>query len=194
MYHISELEQLSGIKAATIRMWERRYGLFKPCRTDTNIRMYDESQVRLLLDVSTLLSNGYRISRIAAMQESELSEKIRTIQARSGGDVTAVAYVHGLMAAILDLDERAFEKGLMAIMSRHGLWDTMLKIAYPLFQKLGIMWAAEKCTPVQEHFASAVGMKWVFYLPTTLYAQKTLKRSIWGRVFLTKIFLPCFQK
>lgn len=156
LYHIAELEQLSGIRAATIRMWEKRYGLIRPGRTDTNIRLYDDGQVRKLLNVSTLLSNGYKISRVAAMQDEVLYEKIRMIQATSGGDEVVLAYIHELTAAVLEMNERAFERGLTTVIARYGLWETMLKVVYPLLQRLGILWATDKSVPVQEHFASAV--------------------------------------
>ncbi|MDF2192136.1 MerR family transcriptional regulator [Paraflavitalea sp. CAU 1676] len=156
-YHISELEQLSGIKAPTIRVWERRYNLISPDRTDTNIRRYDDRQVRKLLHVATLLSNGYKISRIAALDEDDLHAMVLGLQ----GDATpegAVAepFINELVLSMLAFDEAAFEKTYAAAVKRFGLFEAMLQVIYPLLQKIGIMWSTEDAMPVQEHFASSV--------------------------------------
>jgi DNA-binding transcriptional MerR regulator len=156
LYHISELEQISGIKAPTIRVWERRYNLIEPGRTDTNIRMYDDRQVRKLLNVVTLLANGSKISKIAELDESDLHRMVMEIQAKKEGDSVAIAYVNDLVAAMLEFDETGFEKTFSAAVDRYGMSDAMLKVFYPLLHKIGIMWATEDAMPVQEHFASSV--------------------------------------
>ena len=156
-YHISELEQLSGIKAPTIRIWERRYNLIQPGRTDTNIRMYDDRQVRKLLNVATLLSNGYKISKIAELDEDGIHAMVLGLQSSSrDSDTVASAFINELVVAMLALDEVNFERTYMAAVKRYGLFDAMLQVFYPLLQKIGIMWTTEDVMPVQEHFASAV--------------------------------------
>lgn len=157
MYHISELEQLSGIKAPTIRVWERRYNLIQPERTDTNIRMYDDQQVRKLLNVVTLLSNGYKISKIAALDEEDMHAMVLGLQASTDdADAAASAFINGLVAAMLTFDEADFEKTYAAAVKRYGLFNAMLNIFYPLLEKIGIMWSTEDAMPVQEHFASSI--------------------------------------
>lgn len=155
-YHISELEQLSGIKAHTIRIWEKRYNLIEPERTDTNIRMYDDRQVRKLLNVSTLLSNGYKISKIAELSEKDLNEKILEIKTEAPDDIISLSYINDLVSSMLNFNESAFEKTFSAAVTRYGMFDAMLKVFYPLLQKIGIMWSAETAMPVQEHFASSI--------------------------------------
>lgn len=156
-YHISELEQLSGIKAHTIRAWERRYNLIEPERTDTNIRMYDDNQVRRLLNVSTLLAHGYKISKIAELNDKDIHEKIKSLQsAEEPGDAISVSYVNDMVASMLDFNETAFEKSFSAAVTRYGMFDAVLKVFYPLLQKTGLMWATENAMPIQEHFASAI--------------------------------------
>ncbi|AEV97629.1 regulatory protein MerR [Niastella koreensis GR20-10] len=157
LYHISELEQLSGIKAPTIRIWERRYNLIQPGRTETNIRMYDDRQVRKLLNVATLLNNGYKISKIAELDEEDIHAMVLGLQnSGSETDETAIAFINRLVVAMLDFDEVNFEITYTAAIKRYGLFDAMLQVFYPLLQKIGIMWTTEDVTPVQEHFASAV--------------------------------------
>jgi len=156
-YHISELEQLTGIKAPTIRVWERRYKLISPDRTDTNIRRYDDRQVRKLLHVATLLSNGYKISKIAALEEDDLQAMVLGLQgAGTTGDKNAEAFINDLVLSMLEFDENKFEKTYAAAVRRLGLFNTMLQVIYPLLQKVGIMWSTEDAMPVQEHFASSV--------------------------------------
>ena len=157
MYHISELEQLSGIKAPTIRVWERRYNLIRPGRTETNIRMYDDRQVRKLLNVVTLLSNGYKISKIAELDEEDLHAMVLGLQGSTvETDDAALAFINGLVAAMLTFDEANFEKTYAAAVKRYGMFDAMLKVFYPLLEKIGIMWSTEDAMPVQEHFASSI--------------------------------------
>jgi DNA-binding transcriptional MerR regulator len=157
LYHISELEQLSGIKAPTIRIWERRYNLIQPGRTDTNIRMYDDRQVRKLLNVATLLNNGYKISKIAELDEDGIHAMVLGLQnSDSETNEIATALINGLVVAMLDFDEVNFEIIYTAAVKRYGQFEAMLQVFYPLLQKIGIMWTTEDVTPVQEHFASAV--------------------------------------
>ncbi|MBO9566795.1 MAG: MerR family transcriptional regulator [Niastella sp.] len=157
LYHISELEQLSGIKAPTIRVWERRYNLIEPGRTDTNIRMYDDRQVRKLLNVATLLSNGYKISKIAALDEDDMHAMVLGLQGSTGeADAAVTAFINDLVVAMLAFDEVNFEKTYAAAVKRYGMFDAMLNVFYPLLEKIGIMWSTDDAMPVQEHFASAV--------------------------------------
>jgi MerR family transcriptional regulator, light-induced transcriptional regulator len=157
LYHISELEQLSGIKAPTIRVWERRYNLIEPGRTDTNIRMYDDRQVRKLLNVATLLSNGYKISKIAELDEDDMHAMVLGLQGSTiDADAVTTSFINELLVSMLAFDEMNFEKTFAAAVSRYGLFEAMLTVFYPLLQKIGIMWSTEDAMPVQEHFASAV--------------------------------------
>lgn len=157
LYHISELEQLSGIKATTIRVWERRYDLIRPGRTDTNIRMYDDDQVRKLLNVSTLLASGMKISSIAELNEQELHSAVSDLMnGEAEGDDTALAFVNDMVGGMLEFDEAAFEKVYGAAVKRYGVFEAMLKVIYPFLQKIGLMWSVEDAMPVQEHFASSL--------------------------------------
>lgn len=155
-YQIAELEQLSGIKAHTIRIWEKRYSLIEPERTETNIRIYNDAQVRKLLNVSTLLNHGFKISRIAALQEKEINSRIREIQEQMSGSSLIHSFINDLTASMLDFNEAAFEATFAAAVTRLGMYEAMLQVFYPFLYKTGLMWITDNAMPVQEHFASSI--------------------------------------
>lgn len=155
-YQIAELEQLSGIKAHTIRIWEKRYGLIEPERTDTNIRLYSDDQVRKLLNVSTLLTNGNKISKIASFTDTEINAQISKLQSESGNDVVSSYFINELISSMLEFDELLFEKTFLAAVTKLGMYEAMLGVFYPFLKKVGMMWITESAMPVQEHFASSI--------------------------------------
>jgi MerR family transcriptional regulator, light-induced transcriptional regulator len=155
-YQIAELEQLSGIKAHTIRIWEKRYNLIEPDRTDTNIRRYNDKQVRKLLNVSTLLAGGLKISKIALLKERELHEKIKELQSRDNQDSISTSFINELIVSMLSFNEVSFEKTFSAAVIRFGMFEAMLRVFYPFLLKTGMMWIVESAMPAQEHFASSI--------------------------------------
>src|SRR6218665_134781 len=156
LYQIAELEQLTGIKAHTIRIWEKRYSLIKPTRTATNRRQYDQEQVKKLLNISALLSEGHRISKIAGLKEKELSRKIFELQDQGAEDAVSRSLINELTVALLNFNEAAFEKAFSAAVARFGLFDAVIQVFYPLLHKVGILWACDHAMPVQEHFATCI--------------------------------------
>src|SRR5687768_11605709 len=108
-YSIKELEKLSGIKAHTIRIWEKRYSLIKPQRTDTNIRFYYDGDLRKIINVSLLNANGFKISKIAEMPEAEVTEKVLEL---SNTKHDHSIHINQLVTAMVNLDEQKFETAL----------------------------------------------------------------------------------
>lgn len=155
-YQINDLERLTGIKAHTIRIWEKRYSLIQPNRTDTNRRYYDDAQVRKLLNVTTLLSYGHKISKIAALTDEEIHEHIEHDSASTTGLHVNNGYVNDLLASMLAFDEIGFERIFSAAVLRMGMFDTMVQVVYPFLSKTGVLWTVNKSAPVQEHFASCI--------------------------------------
>jgi DNA-binding transcriptional MerR regulator len=153
---INDLERLTGIKAHTIRIWEKRYDLIQPHRTPTNIRYYDEIQLKKILNVSTLLENGYKISKVSSMKDDDISKVIQKIQTDPNDDHAINAYINDLIIAMLSYDEINFEKIFSALVLRYGLYDAMLKVIYPFLVKTGILWISSKAMPSQEHFATCL--------------------------------------
>jgi DNA-binding transcriptional MerR regulator len=150
-YSIKDLERLSGIKAHTIRMWEKRYGLIEPSRTDTNIRNYSDSDLKRILNVSILNRYGIKISHIAAMEEEEISEKILMVS-RDSSDYDSL--IENLVITMVDMDEENFDKMLSRAIMQIGFEDTILKVVYPFFEKIGLLWQTGAINPAQEHFIS----------------------------------------
>lgn len=148
-FSIKDLEELSGIKAHTIRMWEQRYEIIKPQRTETNIRYYDDESLKLILNVSVLNANGFKISKIAKMNHGEVQKEILNITDKHSNFSDQI---HALTIAMIDLDEARFEQILSSSALSIGFENTMLKIIYPFLSKIGVLWQTGSVNPAQEHF------------------------------------------
>ncbi|WP_426061446.1 MerR family transcriptional regulator [Hymenobacter sp. B1770] len=150
-FSISDLEQLSGIKAHTIRMWEQRYSLLRPVRTATNIRLYCDDDLRRLLNVATLCNRGQRISQVARLSDDEIA--IAVVACCDDAHDQA-AQVNALLAAMLNMDEPALSRLLEDSTRQLGFEKMMLHVAYPLLQRIGLMWLAGTMNLAQEHLLS----------------------------------------
>ncbi len=152
-YTINDLEKLTGIKAHTIRIWEKRYGLLFPQRTLTNIRYYTSNDLKKLLNISILNKNGIKISRIAELKESEISEKVIEYSTRSS-DVED--QIQALTMAMFHLNQQKFEKLLTVSYINRGFENTYSEIIVPFLLKIGFLWQAGTISPAQEHFATNI--------------------------------------
>jgi MerR family transcriptional regulator, light-induced transcriptional regulator len=151
IYNIRELENLSGIKAHTIRIWEKRFGLITPQRTSTNIRTYSDAELKKLLNISLLNRNGIKISAIAKYSDSELIEKISEINRENASPENQS---DALSMAMIDYNEYMFEQVLAKSVIRLGFEETIVKVVYPFLVKIGLMWQTGKIIPAQEHFTT----------------------------------------
>lgn len=150
-YSIKDLEQLSGIKAHTLRIWEQRYNLLSPKRTETNIRFYDDDDLKLILNVALLNDNGFKISKIASMNMEDIREEVMKLTERS---LTHDDQIHALTICMIEMDEERFEKVLSTNIIKLGFEQTMLNIIYPFMSKIGVLWQTGAINPAQEHFIS----------------------------------------
>ncbi len=150
-YSIKDLEKLSGIKAHTIRIWEKRYGIIEPERTETNYRFYSDDQLRRLLNISLLNNNGYKISHIAKLDEEDINRALVKVTEASSDFQTQI---DSLVIAMVDLDRNKFERIFAHNILKLGFEETCLKIIYPLMIKVGVMWQTSDINPAQEHFLS----------------------------------------
>ncbi|XZF13453.1 MerR family transcriptional regulator [Chitinophagaceae bacterium MMS25-I14] len=157
-YTINNVEQLTGINAHSLRAWEKRYKTLVPHRTETNIRYYDDYQLRKLLNIATLQSAGHKISKLMAMKDEELHALITALPDHTPTDDEQLmaAPVNKLVAAMLAFDEPLFDKVLSGTIIRLGMFDAMLTVVYPFLRKTGILWSTENISPAQEHFASNI--------------------------------------
>lgn len=151
-YSIKELEALTGIKAHTIRIWEKRHNLINPERSDTNIRSYSDKDLKQILNVSTLYNQGFKISKIASLTEAELCTKISELANDTKPENEI--FIDQLTISMVDLDEAKFEKTLSSCILKKGFEETINNIVYPFLRKIGILWLSNKINPVQEHFIS----------------------------------------
>lgn len=150
-YSIKDLEQLSGIKAHTLRIWEQRYNLLLPKRTDTNIRFYDDADLKLILNVALLNDNGYKISKIAGMSGVEMREEVIKLTEKT---LTHDDQINALTICMVEMDEERFDKVLSTNILKIGFEQTMLNIIYPFMSKIGVLWQTGAINPAQEHFIS----------------------------------------
>ncbi len=149
-YKIKDLEQLTGIKAHTIRMWEKRYGILHPERTETHIRTYSDQELILLLNVALLNKNGIKISHIAAMDSGQISEKVLDFRDSKQFDTSH----EKLVLALIELDEVLFKSTLAELIEEFGLEKTFILHLLPFLEKIGVMWMVGTINPAQEHFMS----------------------------------------
>ena len=150
-YSIKDLEKLSGVKAHTLRIWEKRYGIIRPKRTQTNIRYYLDEDLKLVLNIALLNRNGYKISKIADMEPEQIQEKVAEL---SDVDKEFENQLDSLTLSMIDLDEYKFNKILDTNIEQRGFQKTMLEVVYPLLDKLSVMWMSGSIKAVQENFVS----------------------------------------
>ncbi len=148
-YSIRDLEQLSGIKAHTLRIWEQRYNIIHPKRTDTNIRTYDDQDLKLILNISLLKDHGFKISEISKLPLDEMTKEVISISDRK---LNYPDQIHALTISMIDLDEERFEKIISTNFLRFGFENTMLNIIYPFLSRIGTLWMTGSIGPAQEHF------------------------------------------
>jgi DNA-binding transcriptional MerR regulator len=151
VYSIKELENLSGIKAHTIRIWEKRYNLIEPHRTNTNIRYYTDDDLKKILNVAVLNRQGIKISNIAKLNELELREEIIRVSSSSKSQDNIL---ESMIISMIDLDEYKLEAIIDKSISKKGFRDTVTDIFYPFLQRVGILWQSGNANPAQEHFVS----------------------------------------
>lgn len=150
-YTIKDLETLSGIKAHTIRIWEKRYGLLVPHRTTTNIRYYSDEELKRLLNVSALVKNGFKISKVSGYDDNRLHDEVLNLSRQVTGMENIIDQ---LVIHMVNFDDEQFEVLLDRQISEHGFEQVVLETVFPLFEKIGIFWQIGSIFPAQEHFVS----------------------------------------
>ena len=147
-FTIKDLENLTGIKAHTIRVWEQRYSFLKPQRTETNIRYYCNDELKTILNIALLNKYGFKISHIDKMNEQELREKIVSL---SNAQACHERIENELIHYMVDLDMDKFENILDNHILSKGIDKTITQIVFPFLERIGILWVANNIHPVQEH-------------------------------------------
>lgn len=152
-FTIKDLENLSGIKAHTIRMWEQRYHFLTPKRTESNIRYYDTKELKKLLSVALLNKYGFRISRIHKMTEEEINQKVLEL---SHIHACEERFVKEMVTAMVDMDVVQFENILDNYILTKGLNKAVQHIVFPFLEKTGILWITGHINPAQESLVTNI--------------------------------------
>jgi DNA-binding transcriptional MerR regulator len=152
-YTIKDLEQISGIKAHTIRIWEQRYHFLQPQRTETNIRTYSGEELKTILNVSLLNKYGFKISHIDKMSLDQMEEKILTL---NQFDAQKERVVNELIKDMVSLNMVNFERQLDLYIGQKGIDKTITEIIFLFLERVGILWVTNHINPAQEHLASNI--------------------------------------
>ncbi|GAB7089623.1 MerR family transcriptional regulator [Marinifilum fragile] len=150
-YSIKDLEKITGVKAHTIRIWERRYGIIQPERSKTNIRSYSDSDLRKLLNISMLNSSGIKISHLAKLSSIDLEAKILEL---SRSNKSIGFHIEKLTLATVNFNEELFESILSKCVLESGMESTITEVLFPFFERIGVLWQVGSVSPAQEHFIS----------------------------------------
>lgn len=152
-FTIKDLENLSGIKAHTIRIWEQRYSFLKPQRTATNIRYYSNLELKMLLNISLLNKYGFKISHINRMSNDELREKTLTL---TSAEAQQERIINELIQHMVDVELDGFEKVLDQHIQLRGIEKTITYIIFPFLERIGILWLTDHINPAQEHLITNI--------------------------------------
>ena len=181
-FSIKNLEHLSGIKAHTIRIWEKRYSLFQPERTNTNIRMYNLENLQKLLNVTLLYNNGLKISKIAAYNENEISRKILELTVNKNSNNWSLGL---FKLAMINFDQRLFSKTFSELLENFSFREVFKNVYVQLMNELGTLWQTNSISPSHEHFITSLIKQKIHSICEDLQQTK-IKRN--DRKFV--LFLP----
>lgn len=150
-FSIKDLENLSGIKAHTIRIWEKRYNVLEPMRTDTNIRFYDLNALQKLLNITLLHDYGYKISKISKMPQEKIPELVRDIVSAKSAKSHAIS---SFKMAMMNFDQTLFFNTYNSLLSEKSFREIFYEVFIPLMEEIGFLWQSDTITPAHEHFIS----------------------------------------
>jgi len=181
-FSIKDLENLSGIKAHTIRIWEKRYNLLEPERTETNIRYYNLASLQKLLNVSFLNNNGYKISKIAKLKRENIPLLVKEISEKSDSKENTI---NAFKLSMLNFDQALFYNTYESLAKEKSFKDIFYNIFIPLLSEIGMLWQTDSITPAHEHFITTL-IRQKILVSTELYQSK--KTNISNKTFV--LYLP----
>jgi DNA-binding transcriptional MerR regulator len=179
-FTIKDLENLSGIKAHTIRIWEQRYNFLKPQRTDTNIRYYSNEELKKLLNIALLTKYGFKLCHIDRMEPDEICSKVLSLK-----DDLAIQerIVNDLVRLMIEMETDEFERTLNTFILDNDITKTIREIVFPFLEKIGILWQTGHIMPAQEHFVSnIIRQKLIVAIDGVKPAEKYSRKAV--------LFLP----
>ncbi len=152
-FSIRDLENLSGIKAHTIRIWEKRYNLLSPERTETNIRTYSLGSLQKLLNVTMLYNNGFKISKIAKIEEHDIPLMVKEIVAKNSVKNHAIS---AFKLAMINFDQTLFINTYNGLLGERSFREIFSEVFIPLLNELGLLWQTDTISPAHEHFVTGL--------------------------------------
>ena len=182
-FSIKNLENFSGIKAHTLRIWEKRYNLLEPERTETNIRRYSLDNLKKLLNVTLLYNHGFKISKISSLSNEEISDSVSSIALKSNSEQIAI---NTFKLAMINFDCELFNKNYDEILSHQNFEYIFVDVFMPLMKELGILWQTGAISPTHEHFITNL-IKQKIHIQTER-VQLSIKKNTDHPVFV--LFLP----
>ncbi len=151
VFSIRDLENFSGIKAHTIRIWEKRYHILEPDRTESNIRTYNESELKKILNVAYLNRNGLKISKIAGLDDDELTRQVMSVNS-SKDDLDQNFQPGKILMSAIRFSEEQFKESLLPYIKHKGIEEAYCRYFYPLLEKARILWQTGSLSRAQEQF------------------------------------------
>lgn len=181
VFSIKDLENLSGIKAHTIRIWEKRYDILQPMRTDTNIRLYDLASLQKLLNITLLHDYGYKISKIATYPVETIPSLVREIISSKTAKSHAISE---FKMAMMNFDQELFFNTYNWLIAKKSFKEIFHQVFIPLMNELGLLWQSDTITPAHEHFISYLIKQKLLVNTEKLQVMKTTKLD---RVFVLSL-------
>ncbi len=182
VFSIKDLENLSGIKAHTIRIWEKRYDVLQPMRTDTNIRTYDLAGLQKLLNITLLHNYGYKISKIAEYSEEKIPEMVKQIISEKSAKSHAIS---DFKMAMMNFDQALFFKTFDNLLSKKSFKEVFNEVFIPLMNEIGFLWQVDTITPAHEHFITYLIKQKLLSFTEVLQASQPTRND---KVFI--LYLP----
>jgi DNA-binding transcriptional MerR regulator len=151
VFSIRDLENFSGIKSHTIRIWEKRYQILEPDRTESNIRTYNESELKKILNVAYLNRNGFKISKIAKLNDDELAQQVMAVNS-SKDDLDQNFQPGKILMSAIKFNEDQFKESLSPYIKHKGIEEAYCRYFFPLLEKARILWQTGSLSRAQEQF------------------------------------------
>ncbi|MDJ0646740.1 MAG: MerR family transcriptional regulator [Flavobacteriaceae bacterium] len=181
-FSIKDLENFTGIKAHTIRIWEKRYGLLEPQRTDTNIRYYNSDNFLKLLNVNLLYNNGFKISKIAELSDTAIELKAREVASNKAVEQAAI---NQLKVAMVNFDAVLFNETYNKLLASKSFREIFTQIFIPFLEYIGLLWQTKSIKPAHEHFISNLIIQ---KIQSNIEKNQSISFTKSGEVFV--LYLP----
>jgi DNA-binding transcriptional MerR regulator len=175
IFSIKDLENLTGVKAHTIRIWEQRYSFLKPGRTTTNIRFYNSEELKSILNISLLNNHGYKISEIAGMDQADIRDRLLSLDS---SEALREKILNQLVMLMIDMDMNAFESLLDKHVEEKGIGNTIADLIPSFIERIGVFWVNGHANEVQQRLVSNILRQKLLFAINSLEVHDKKNKSI----------------